>query len=81
MSAYKRLKSFAHWVKLEQNPSEDRSMHAEDIGKLLAVVDAASQVTYGHMRDDCEYFSVPNHDMQNLKSAIKELGENWVRSE
>lgn len=75
MSAYNRLKSFAHWIKLEQDISRDEYMQAEDIGKLLAVVDAASQVTSGHMRDDCEYFSVPSHDMQNLKSTIKEVRE------
>jgi hypothetical protein len=41
MGAYNRLKSFAHWIKLEKDPGEDRMLHASDIDCILAVVDAA----------------------------------------
>lgn len=75
MSAYKRLKSFARWVKLEQNPSEDREMHAEDIEKVLAVFDAARELEeflpFGAWRS----YSPHNLAVAKLKLALKELGE------
>lgn len=36
---------------------------------LEKIAEVAFSVTCGHARNDCEYFSVPNHDMYALKKS------------
>jgi hypothetical protein len=39
-----RLKAWAHWVGLEEEPGEDRLLMAKDIERVLAVVEAARKL-------------------------------------
>lgn len=46
MNSYSRLMAWAHWVKAEKDPDDDRLLMARDIDKLLAVVEAAREQLY-----------------------------------
>lgn len=67
MSAYLRLKEFAHFINLERSYDGDHLLHRGDIERMLAVVDAAMKL--GPPSDHL----ISGWDLSEVFEALKEL--------